>query len=38
MKDKTSGRVFVECMAKLVYVDPAGRPKRLPDEYVEKVR
>jgi len=25
-------------MAKLVYVDPNGRPKRLPEEYVEKVK
>jgi len=38
MKEKTSGRVFVECMAKLVYVDPNGRPKRLPEEYVEKMQ
>jgi acyl-CoA thioester hydrolase len=38
MKEKTSGRVFVECMAKLVYVDPNGRPKRLSEEYVEKMK
>jgi acyl-CoA thioester hydrolase len=38
MKEKTSGRVFVECMAKLVYVDPNGRPKRLPEEYVGKMK
>jgi acyl-CoA thioester hydrolase len=38
MKDKTSGRVFVECMAKLVYVDTHGRPRRLPEEYVEKMK
>jgi acyl-CoA thioester hydrolase len=38
MKEKTSGRVFVECKAKMVYVDPNGRPKRLSEEYVEKVK
>jgi acyl-CoA thioester hydrolase len=37
MRDKASGRVFVECRAKLVYVDPAGKPKRLPKEYAEKL-
>jgi len=38
MKEKTSGRVFVACRAKIVYVDPTGRPKRLSEEYVEKVK
>jgi acyl-CoA thioester hydrolase len=38
MREKTSGRVFVECRAKVVYVDPTGRPKRLPEEYVEKMK
>ncbi len=38
MQEKTTGRIFVECRAKLVYVDPAGKPKRLPVEYVEKVK
>ena len=38
MREKASQRVFVECRAKLVYVDPAGKPKRLPAEYVEKVK
>jgi acyl-CoA thioester hydrolase len=38
MKEKKSGRVFVECKAKLVYVDPNGRPKRLPEEYVENMK
>jgi len=38
MKEKTSGRVFVVCKAKIVYVDPTGRPKRLSEEYVEKVK
>ena len=38
MRGKTSQRVFVECRAKLVYVDPTGKPKRLPAEYVEKVK
>jgi len=37
MKEKTSGRVFVTCKAKIVYVDPSGRPKRLSEAYVEKV-
>jgi acyl-CoA thioester hydrolase len=37
MREKTSRRVFVECRAKVVYVDPGGRPKRLPAEYVEKL-
>jgi len=38
MREKTSGRVFVECRAKVVYVDKNGRPKRLPDDYVEKMK
>jgi acyl-CoA thioester hydrolase len=38
MKNKTSGRVFVKCMAKLVYVDTQGRPRRLPEDYVEKMK
>ncbi len=38
MRDKTTGRVFTECRAKAVYVDPAGKPKRLPAEYVERVQ
>ncbi len=38
MRDKTSGRVFVECRAKAVYVDPQGKPKRLTADYVEKVK
>jgi acyl-CoA thioester hydrolase len=38
MREKTSQRVFVECRAKVVYVDPSGKPKRLPPEYVEKVK
>ncbi len=38
MRDKTSQRVFVECRAKVVYVDAGGKPKRLPAEYVEKVK
>jgi acyl-CoA thioester hydrolase len=37
MKEKTSGRLFIECKAKVVYVDPNGRPKRLSAEYVEKI-
>jgi acyl-CoA thioester hydrolase len=38
MREKTSGRVFVECRAKVVYVDKNGRPKRLSDDYVEKMK
>jgi acyl-CoA thioesterase FadM len=38
MKEKTSGRLIVECRAKVVYVDKDGKPKRLPGEYVEKVK
>jgi acyl-CoA thioester hydrolase len=38
MTDKASGRIFVECMAKLVYVDVHGRPRRLPEEYVGKMK
>lgn len=38
MREKTSRRVFVECNAKIVYVDANGKPKRLSDEYVEKVK
>jgi len=37
MREKTSGRIFVECRAKLVYVDPSGKPKRLSADFVEKV-
>ncbi len=38
MREKTSGRVFVECRAKVVCVNKSGRPKRLPDDYVEKMK
>jgi acyl-CoA thioester hydrolase len=38
MKEKTSGRLIVECRAKVVYVDKDGKPKRLPEEYVERVK
>jgi len=38
MREKSSQRVLVECRAKVVYVDPQGRPKRLTEEYVEKVQ
>jgi acyl-CoA thioester hydrolase len=37
MREKASRRVFVECRAKVVYVDRNGRPKRLPEAYVEQV-
>jgi len=38
MREKASRRVFVECRAKVVYVDRNARPKRLPDEYVANVQ
>jgi acyl-CoA thioester hydrolase len=38
MREKTSRRVFVECRAKIVAVDATGRPKRLPEAYVDKVK
>lgn len=38
MRDKASGRVFVESGTRVVYVDPKGKPKRLTSEYVEKVQ
>jgi len=38
MKEKTSGRLIVECKAKVVCVDKVGKPKRLPEEYVEKLK
>jgi len=37
MRDKSTGRVFTECRAKAVYVDAAGKPKRLTAEHVEQV-
>jgi len=38
MREKASRRIFVECKAKIVYVDAAGKPKRLPAEQVEKMQ
>lgn len=38
MREKTSRRVLTECRAKAVYVDPHGKPKRIPQEYVDKVQ
>ena len=38
MREKGSGRILVECRAKMVYVDPAGKPKRLPAEYADKMK
>ncbi|HXY54459.1 MAG TPA: YbgC/FadM family acyl-CoA thioesterase [Nitrospirota bacterium] len=37
MREKATRRVIVECKAKIVYVDKNGKPKRLPDEYVERL-
>jgi acyl-CoA thioester hydrolase len=38
MREKISRRVLVECRAKVVAVDANARPKRLPEEYVEKIK
>ena len=38
MREKSSGRILVECRAKMVYVDPAGKPKRLPAEYADTIK
>src|SRR5512147_2633275 len=38
MREKSSRRIFAECRAKMVYVDPAGKPKRLSAETVEKLK
>jgi acyl-CoA thioester hydrolase len=38
MREKASQRVFVECRAKVVFVDQNAKPKRLPDEYVDNVQ
>ena len=38
MRDKASGRVFVECRAKVVFVDANAKPKRIPAEFVEKMK
>jgi acyl-CoA thioester hydrolase len=37
MREKMSRRVLVECRAKVVAVDADARPKRLSQEYVEKI-
>ncbi len=37
MREKASRRVLTECMAKLVIVDGHGKPKRLPEEYLERL-
>ncbi len=37
MREKTSRRVLVECMARMVLVDRNGKPKRLPPEYMERL-
>lgn len=38
MREKSSRRVFVECRAKVVFVDTGGKPKRLPAETAEKLK
>jgi acyl-CoA thioester hydrolase len=38
MREKTTRRVLTECRAKAIFVNPAGKPKRLPDEYVNKLQ
>ena len=37
MREKMSRRILVECRAKIVAVDENARPKRLSEEYVEKI-
>ncbi len=37
MREKISGRILVECRAKVVYVNKHGRPKRLADDFVENM-
>jgi acyl-CoA thioester hydrolase len=38
MREKMSRRVLVECRAKVVAVDANARPKRLSEEYVDKIK
>ena len=38
MRDTVSGKVFVECRAKVVFVDVNARPKRIPSEFVENMK
>lgn len=38
MREKETGRVFVQCAAHVVFVDAQGRPKRLPQEYVDTIQ
>jgi acyl-CoA thioester hydrolase len=38
MRDKASGRVFIESRAKVVTVDSHGKPKRIPAEYAERIK
>ena len=38
MRDAASGRVFVECRAKVVFVDVNAKPKRIPAEFVEAMK
>ena len=38
MRDTTSGKVFVECRAKVVFVDVNAKPRRIPAEFVENVK
>ena len=38
IKEKMSGRTVVEGKIKLVCTDASGRPKRMPREFVEKVK
>ncbi len=37
MREKASRRALTECMAKLVIVDRNGKPKRLPEGYLERL-
>jgi acyl-CoA thioester hydrolase len=37
MREKTSRRMLTVCRAKAVYVDPHGKPKRIAQDFTEKI-
>lgn len=38
MKEKATGRLIAECMAKAVCVDSTNRPRRIPKDVAEKLK
>lgn len=38
MKEKSSGKLLTECIARAVCVDATGKPKRVPKAVLEKLR